>query len=195
MLAVVAWFLLVYVGCNWITLHHTRRVPVHFTWEVTRMPFVPAMTVIYSSLYAPIFLSPFVLRRRGELLAGAAAQAVNIAVGGICFLLFPSSLAYRPTPDPGLWRPLFDLADTANLEHNLAPSLHVALGIAVALSLARRAPRGVKILLAIWAALLAVSTMLTWQHHLVDVISGLALALVTHTFVERPLQRRLASRE
>ena len=57
------WFELIYGVADYITGIRTSRVPVHFQWELA-MPFVPAMTVFYMSIF-PLFwrglrhVSPF----------------------------------------------------------------------------------------------------------------------------------------
>ncbi|HET9301110.1 MAG TPA: phosphatase PAP2 family protein [Candidatus Polarisedimenticolaceae bacterium] len=173
------WFVLVYGGCDRLTARRTLRVPVHVPAELT-IPLVPWTIVLYMSIYLLFILGPFVLRERAEFRALIGTLASIILVAGICFLLLPASLAF-PSPadgELGIWAPLFHLADRANLDYNLAPSLHVALSVACVAAFARHA-RGIgKGLLWAWAAAIAVSTVLTHQHHLLDVAGGWLLAIL-----------------
>ena len=74
---------------------------------------------------------------------------------------------------------MFDLADRLNLTYNLVPSLHVALSLAcIAAFSTRTAPVG-KTLLWIWATGIAISTILTHQHHVIDVVTGWLLATIS----------------
>jgi hypothetical protein len=71
---------------------------------------------------------------------------------------------------------LNDLA--ASSGYNLVPSLHVAYGTGVLGACMRIVPRLLQMLYVSWLTMLALSTILTHQHHLLDVAPGFALALV-----------------
>jgi membrane-associated phospholipid phosphatase len=173
------WFEIVYAGADFLTAHRSLRVPVHFPAEL-RIPLVPAMAVFYMSIYPLFLLAPFVLRTRREFRAVVITLAVIIGCSGIVFLLLPAQLAYAPPreADLGVWADLYHAADTLNLTYNLVPSLHVALAVACAAVFVPRAPRLVKIGLWLWVSLIAASTLLTHQHHVLDVVTGWILAVV-----------------
>ncbi len=173
------WFLIVYGGADWLTAHRTLRVPVHFAAELS-IPFVPSMTVFYMSLYGLFVLAPFVLRRRREFAAAVATMAVAIGVSGLLFLLLPAQLAFAPVREDqlGAWAGIYHVADDLNLTYNLLPSLHVAFAVICVSIFAPRAPRSIGFLLWLWALLIAASTVLTHQHHVLDVIAGWLLAIV-----------------
>jgi len=178
-LFVCLWFAVVFVGADWFTAHRTTRVRVHLDAEL-HIPLVPAFTLVYMSIYALFLAAPFVLRTRREITMLAITQASATSIAGICFLLIPAKLAYTPPTDSQLggWKGLFDFADRLNLDYNLVPSLHVALSIICLELFAVHAGSGGKILLRAWGLLIAGSTLLTHQHHLADVVTGYALALV-----------------
>ncbi len=178
-LANTFWFLLVYGGLDALTARRGFRVPVHFSAEL-RIPFVPAMTVFYMSLYLLFLMAPFVLRSRREFRAAVWTLAVVIACAGAGFLAFPARLAFPPPQEAelGSWAGLFHLADRLNLTYNLLPSLHVAMGVVCVAILAPRAPGIGKIALWSWMVLIAASTVLTHQHHVLDVVTGWLLAIV-----------------
>ncbi|MFL6291506.1 MAG: phosphatase PAP2 family protein [Thermoanaerobaculia bacterium] len=176
-LANALWFALVYGGADWLTAHRAFRVPVHFAAEL-RIPFVPGMTVFYMSLYILFFLAPFILRTRRELRALVGAMAVAILASGIAFLLFPAELAFAPArpEDLGIWAGLYRVADGLNLTYNLLPSLHVTFAVLCVSAFSPRAPRMVRVLLWLWALLIAASTVLIHQHHVLDAVTGWLLA-------------------
>jgi len=173
------WFTFVYAGADYLTGLRTFRVPVHFPAELA-IPFVPAMTVFYMSLYLFFMLAPFILRSAREFRALVITLAVMIFCSGIGFLLFPADLAFPQPPESalGIWAGLFHFADWLNLTYNLVPSLHVAFAVACAAVFSARAPMIGKMLLWLWATMIAASTVLIHQHHLLDVASGWLLALV-----------------
>ena len=172
------WFVLVYGGADRLTARHGLRVPVHLAAEL-RIPFVPAMTVFYMSLYLLFLLAPFILRTRREFRAVVLTMASVILVGGIAFLLIPAELAFSPprAAELGAWAGLYHLADSLNLTYNLLPSLHVAFAVVCVSAFSPHAPPTARAFLWLWAVLIAASTVLTHQHHILDVITGWLLAL------------------
>ncbi|HEX6899368.1 MAG TPA: phosphatase PAP2 family protein [Thermoanaerobaculia bacterium] len=177
-LANTLWFLLVYGGADALTARRAFRVPVHLPAEL-HIPFVPWMAVAYMSIYPLFFLAPFILRARHEFRAAVGAMAFVILCGGAGFLLFPAELAFPPptTGQLGAWAGLYRAADALNLTYNLLPSLHVAFAVVCAALFSPRAPGPVRLLLWSWAALIAASTVLIHQHHLLDVAAGWLLAV------------------
>jgi membrane-associated phospholipid phosphatase len=178
-LANTLWFVLVYGGMDALTARRSFRVPVHFPAELA-IPFVPAMTIFYMSVYLLFLLAPFVLRTRREFRALVITLAFAIFCGGIGFILFPADLAFAPPreEDLGIWAGMFHFADTLNLTYNLVPSLHVAFTVVCVAIFSGRAPAAGRMLLWLWAAMIAASTVLIHQHHLLDVATGWLLAVV-----------------
>ncbi len=165
------WFVFVYGGCDWLTAHRTLRVPIHLLGELS-IPFIPSATIFYVSIDLLFLAGPFVIRERREFAALILSLALATFIGGIGFLLVPAQPAYGPDVDLGVWSGLFHLADSANLTYNMAPSLHVALSVCCVAAFSRHAVARGKALLWLWAAAIALSTLLTHQHHLVDVFTG-----------------------
>ena len=62
--------------------------------------------------------------------------------------------------------------------YNLVPSLHVALTVVTVVTLWPHVGRVGKGLFMTWAVALALSTLLTHQHHVLDVASGLLLGFL-----------------
>jgi dolichol kinase len=75
-----------------------------------------------------------------------------------------------------------------DLPYNLAPSLHISLRSLVwvfyGAHLTGWVRRGVKI----WFILIGLSTLLLWQHHLVDVASGFVMGWVIAALIPDPRQ-------
>lgn len=177
-LANTLWFLLVYGGLDWWTAQRTFRVPVHLAAEL-RIPFLPWMTVFYISIYGLFLLAPFVLRSRREFRVAVVAMALATTLAGVGFLLVPAQLAFAPAREDqlGIWAGLYHLADDLNLTYNLVPSLHVTFAVICVALFSPRASRPVRAALWLWALLIAASTVLTHQHHVLDAVTGWLLAL------------------
>jgi membrane-associated phospholipid phosphatase len=175
-LAVAAWFELVYAGANFVTAQHHYRVRVHFPAEL-RIRFMPATVLAYVSIYPLFWSAPFILRSRRELRSLAVALAVVIGVAGLFFLALPARSVFPPLPDMGAWTGLVRGTKWVALENNLMPSLHVALTVVCVAVYARQAKSVAKVLLWLWAATIAASTLFLHQHYVADVITGFALGL------------------
>jgi membrane-associated phospholipid phosphatase len=178
------WFVLVYGGMDALTARRSFRVPVHFLTELA-IPFVPAMTLFYMSIYLLFWMAPFILRTRREFRALVITLAFAILCGGVGFLLFPADLAFAQPreEDLGMWAGMFHFADKLNLTYNLLPSLHVAFAVICVAIFSARAPVAGKVALWFWAAMVAASTVLIHQHHLLDTATGWLLALVCVKYV------------
>lgn len=179
------WFVLVYGGCDALTAHRALRVRVHLDCELS-IPFIPEMVLVYMSIYFLFFAAPFILRRKLEFLTLALVLDVIILIAGIGFLLIPAQLAFPPEANLGAFPGLFRFADRLNLTYNLVPSLHVALSVACVATFAARTGLGGKIALWAWALAISASTLLTHQHHVVDVIAGWLLALLVSKLIPQP---------
>lgn len=178
-------FALVYGGADRLTSLHSARWRLDLPGELA-IPFLPPLAAIYLSMNVILGLAPWVLRREGEFEALCKTLSAELLVAGVFFVLFPIALMFPSPSVTGFWAPFFRTADALNLDHNLFPSLHVAFACTTAAAFgARRGPTG-RFILNIWAAAVAASTVLTHQHHLLDVLGGWALAAAAHRLVLRP---------
>ena len=178
------WWVFVYFGADWVTGLRSERVGVHFDAELN-MPFVPVFILAYRSLDLQFLIGPFVLRTSAEIRALIQALFGVTGVAGVCFLVLPAELAYAPVVVPEFWSDIFDFNRQIVLRYNMVPSLHVALST-VALA-AYGTCRGVwgKALLALWGGVIALSTLLTHQHHVLDVVTGCLLGWAGYRLLYR----------
>ncbi len=176
------WFALVYGGCDWLTAHRSLRVPIHLPIELS-IPLIPGAVLIYMSIYVLFLIGPFIVRDRREFIALICALALATLIGGVGFLLIPSRAAFGPPGDLGVWASLFNFADRLNLDYNMVPSLHVALSVCCITAFAKHASQPGRMLLWAWAAAIALSTLFTHQHHVVDAISGWAVGAAAYRLV------------
>ena len=168
-------FLIVYGSCNWITARRANVGTIYFEWERV-IPFVPFLILPYMSIDLFFVVAPFLCRTDRELSILAKRIALAIIVAGICFLLFPLRFAFpRPHAD-GWLGALFDWFRGMDAPYNLLPSLHAALML-ILLDVYVRHTRGlVRIAIIIWFILIALSPVLTYQHHVIDILGGVVLA-------------------
>ena len=175
-------FFSVYPACNWLTAQRNEIYPLYLQSELN-IPLVPEFFWVYMSMYGLFLLPPFVLNP--EQLKRLGKQLVVVTVlSGILFLLIPTELGFvRIEPQDLLYQGLFEQLFTIDLPHNLVPSLHVVFSAVIALALLEGISRSyIKLALWIWLVLLCLSTLLVHQHHLLDVFSGLLIAVLSYFY-------------
>ena len=187
-------FVVVYGGTNWLT---AQRADADvrtwaFAWELAAVPYVPLLVVPYMSLDLFFFMAPFLCRDERELRAFSRRVVFVILAAAALFLLLPLKLAWpeRPRVD-GWFGDFVEHSCTApflmEYPHNLFPALHITFCMVVGEVYGRHTRGVVRIGLYAWFGLIALSTVLTWQHHLVDVTGGLVLAaFALHLFRTQP---------
>ncbi len=140
-------------------------------------PVLPLWTLVYGSLYFAVFLPMVVVRHEEHLRRTLWALVMVWVVGSIGWLFYPTVLP-RPASAAigegfGAWT--LRIAYGMDAPYNCFPSLHVAQPFLAAFTgglVSRRLGR-----FAIgWASLVALSTLFTKQHYVVDVIAGIILA-------------------
>ena len=148
-----------------------------FAWEL-RIPFVPALILPYMSIDLFFVGSFFLCEDRIELRTHARRIAVAILAAGSVFLVFPLTTGY-PRPEVSGWSGwLFEFLWSFDRPHNLAPSLHVALASLLWPLYARHTRGRLQWFLNGWFTLMVLSPLFTWQHHLLDVVTGAMLGQV-----------------
>jgi protein-tyrosine phosphatase/membrane-associated phospholipid phosphatase len=185
-------FMLVYGGTNWLT---AQRPEAHvntwyFAWEPEILPFVPALLVPYMSIDLFFFLAPFVCLSEREMRVLARRVVFSILTAAALFLLLPLKLAWPELPAVDGWFGYFVRKSVTapflmEYPHNLFPALHITLCAILTDFYARHTRGTLRVLVYVWSALIVVSTVLTWQHHLVDVAGGFVVAgFAFHLFRE-----------
>ncbi|MBI3862574.1 MAG: phosphatase PAP2/dual specificity phosphatase family protein [Planctomycetia bacterium] len=168
-------FLVVYSGTNWLTSLRSGVGTWRYAWEDS-IPFVPWMIVPYMSIDLFFVIAPFLCRSRAELQIFASQIALAIVAAGTCFLLFPLRLAVEPPAVTGGVAVIFDWFRGLDQPYNLCPSLHIALRTILAATYARHLLGISRVAAHVWFSLIGFSTLLTYQHHVVDVAGGFVLA-------------------
>lgn len=142
------------------------------------VPVLPAWALIYGALYLFLILLPvIVIQDEGLLRATVRGWLALWLTSYAIFWMFPT-VAPRPPIVDGEGFPAWGLRFLyhADPPHNCFPSLHVAHTV-LAAAATRRVHPGVGALAYACAALVALSTLFTKQHYVVDVLAGVGMAL------------------
>lgn len=106
-----------------------------------------------------------------------------------CFLTFPFKFEVQRPELEGIFGTLFNLLMGFDLPFNQAPSLHIILVVILWDFYRRHLPSAWQWLVHFWSGLIALSVLTTWQHHFIDVPTGLLVgALCLWLFPLMPQQ-------
>ena len=180
-------FLVVYGACNWLTAQRADVGTWYFEWE-RRIPFLAFMILPYMSIDLFFVAGPFLCESREELRTLARRIVMAIVAAAAGFLLLPLRFAFERPDAAGWLGAIFDSFRMLDQPHNLVPSLHITL-LTILTDLYARHTRGLlRAGLLVWLGLVGLSTVFTYQHHVIDVVGGLALAVVCFWAVPETVQ-------
>jgi protein-tyrosine phosphatase len=169
-------FFVSYAFTNWITGLRTNVPELAFGWE-RGIPFLAWTIVPYWSTDLFYAASLLLCRTRAEL---HTLGRRLIAVQALCcagFVLVPLRFGFeRPHPDE-LFGRMFDALSSFDRPFNQAPSLHIALTAVLWAAYERHFTGWARWLIRGWFSLTALSTLTTFQHHFIDLPTGLWVGL------------------
>jgi protein-tyrosine phosphatase len=178
-------FEIFYNACNLYTATRSDVGSFSFSWE-SKIPFIPAMIVPYWTLNLFFITSFFVCTTLTELTILRRRVATAILTACACFLLFPLTLTFPRPQVNGFFGFLFDALRSFDQPHNLAPSLHVGLRTLLWPVFIPRTRGILNLFLRVWFLLIGVSTLFTYQHQVMDVVTGWVLALFCMHLIAEP---------
>lgn len=165
-------FFITYGGANQWAADQAEVPSIVFAWE-RHIPLLPWTILPYWSIdlfYGlSLLMAPSLFLLRRHVLRLLTAQFVSVG----CFVLWPLRFSTsRPALD-GWEGVLFDALASFDLPYNQAPSLHIVLLVVLWDFYRRLLKGGWRWLLHGWSALIAVSVLTTYQHHFIDVPTGM----------------------
>lgn len=144
--------------------------------------YIPFMSwTIVPYLTSGIFFSTvFFFCKNNEQLANLSKRLLFIIlVAGTVYLIIPLKFSFiRPVGENTLFQFLFQFLENVDSPYNEAPSLHIAFAF-IFWTVFRNFNKKWRNVLAVWLVLLGLSTLTTYQHHLIDVLTGAILAQIS----------------
>ena len=175
-------FITIYGLAGWLTSLRADVGTWAFNWERS-LPFVSWLIVPYMSLDLFFVSAPFLCTARAELSVFRRRMTLAILVAGAMFVLMPLGFAF-PRPAPTDWTAsIFGVLHGFDRPFNLFPSLHISILMILAGTYHRHTRGLVRWLMHGWFALIALSTVLTYQHHAIDVVGGFVLGVFTYYLI------------
>ena len=153
------------------------------------IPLSPVWSVAYASLILAALLPAFVLHQQELIQRTVKAFLFAWLFSYAVFLAYPT---YTPRPaevtEQGFFPWVMVAIYSTDVEYNCLPSLHVAQCFLAAFA-CHKVNRPVGHVAFVWAALVALSTLFTKQHYVLDVITGGLLGWLGYRIFMSPYPR------
>jgi protein-tyrosine phosphatase len=177
----IAWLLVLgpfffasYGFATWVTAQRSDVGFIVFAWE-RQVPLLPWTIVPYWLVDLLYGLSLLLCTTRRQLDTHAARLLVTQLLAVSAFLVFPLRCTFERGDVKGVFGWMFDVLMSFDQPYNQAPSLHIALLVVLLEPYLRAIPRAWHALVYAATLLIGVSVLTTWQHHFVDIPTGLWL--------------------
>ncbi|PSH66827.1 phosphatase PAP2/dual specificity phosphatase family protein [Phyllobacterium sophorae] len=169
-------FYISYGATNWLASQRANVPNITFTWEHA-IPFMAWTIFPYWSINFFYGLSLFLNDTpiQVDRLAKRYLTAQVVAVS--CFILFPLTAIFQKPATSGASGFLFDLLGGFDKPFNQAPSLHIALLVIIWMHWHRRLSGGALRIWHAWCTLIGLSVLTTYQHHFIDIPTGVLLGV------------------
>ena len=95
-----------------------------------------------------------------------------VLASAVFYLLIPLKFGWARPESSGWTAPLFHELYANDLPFNLAPSLHISLRSLIWVAFAAHLRGWLRTVVKVWFIIVGISTLLIWQHHLIDVVEG-----------------------
>ena len=174
LIVVAAIFYASYGATNALASARANVPEIYFAWE-RAVPFWAWSIVPYWSLNLLYALGFFLCRDSRELARYVTQLLAAQIIATLFFIAFPLQMSWEKPAVSGLSGFLFSSLAAFDLPFNQAPSLHIILCVVVGAFYLRKA-RAVwlKAALVAWFVLIGFSVLTTYQHHFIDIPTGLA---------------------
>ena len=166
-------FVIGYGGANWLASQQSMHLQIYRNPELA-IPLVPEMIWAYLSINLLFVLPLFSLDISELRLLGRRMIAATLIAVGV-FVVMPTTIGFARLDLSREANLAFELLYALDHPYNCVPSLHVAYSALIILAVAQRSHLWVKALFACWLVLVMASTVLTHQHHLIDIAAALAM--------------------
>ncbi len=149
---------------------------ITFSWEHA-IPFMAWTIFPYWSINLFYGLSLFLNDTPVEVDRLAKRYLTAQVVAVTCFIAFPLTAIFQKPPTSGASGFLFDLLGGFDKPFNQAPSLHIALLVIIWTQWRLRLSGATLWVWHAWCTLIGLSVLTTYQHHFIDIPTGVLLGI------------------
>jgi len=172
-----AFFFASYTFANAVTARRAHVPSIVFGWE-HQIPFIAWTIIPYWTTDLFYSIGMFLCRTRAELRTYVTRLRLVQLICVAGFLLFPLRFSFERPAVTGFAGRLFSVLASFDGPYNQAPSLHVALTTILWTTYGKHFHGAVLWLIRLWFVMMALSTLTTYQHHFIDLPTGLAVGLL-----------------
>ncbi|MCZ4281286.1 dual specificity protein phosphatase family protein [Kiloniella laminariae] len=166
-------FFLLYGSVNYISLLRAPHPAVFAEWEKS-IPFIPEFILPYMSSDLVFVVAFFLCQSRREIQVLGLRYGTAIVLSALFFLLLPLQFSFVRPSVTGWPAILFDLL-SLDQPFNQFPSLHISLGFLAWQQISRQLKGIAFAAITLWFVLIGASTVLVFQHHMIDILGGVAV--------------------
>jgi hypothetical protein len=183
-------FFTVYPFCNFLTSKREFRLQLYLPAEL-EVPFISHFVWLYMSMYLLFLLIPFCVNFKSLNLLGRN-MVIGTIIAGLIFLILPTESGFlRIAPESGIYSGIFSAIFKVDLPHNMVPSLHVVYCGLILLTMAADSKTAlIKSVYISWLILICLSTVFVHQHHILDIVAGLVLAVFLRSRMTAAVKQR-----
>ncbi len=150
-----------------------------------KIPFIPAFASVYFSAYILGNMAYILLFMDPELFRVVVGHLILLIVAILCYVLFPCRVNRRENLSvTNVSTYLISKFQHTSKPYNSFPSMHCAYCFFTAFVIFHYVGFAVGVIMLVWASLVALSTLLTKQHHLIDVFAGAGLASLVYWIIQ-----------
>lgn len=181
-------FNVTYTSTNWYAEYN--QVEASFITSLDlMMPFIPWMILPYLSSAVFFLLAFYLCKHRRNFYQLNQSLLIATLVAGYFFYFYPLYFGPYATGTATVigqpWDWLFGMLRTIDKPYNQMPSLHIIYGVILWFSLMQITKPITKVVVSVGIFTLLISTLLTHQHRIIDVITGLVFAVVILRFTKQ----------
>lgn len=170
-------FMTVYNFAAWYT-SKAEKVP-SFVFDFEKyIPFLPWSIIPYMTsgiFFCSVF---FMCKEREQLTVLTKRMLFTTVTAGVCFIAFPLQFSLaKPGTNGSILDYSFQFLKIFDSPFNQSPSLHISYAF-IFWTVFRRLKK-FRTFLMVWLIVLGISTLTTYQHHFMDILSGTVLAHIS----------------
>lgn len=176
-LTLLGW-LIIYFFVNRLQVEPDRCLDMGLPID-RKIPFVPFFALVYFSTYIFVILPFLVLSDARQFYWMLVSFSSISVISSLIHAIVPSKIErVEQVKAAGVSGKLLNLFQMTCKPYGNFPSMHVGLSVPVVVAIFITFGAAAGSMALVWAILIAISTLLTKQHYILDVLAGFAAGLI-----------------
>jgi len=178
-----------YLLTNQLPIFKPQRL--FFMPKENNIPFIDWSIAIYFSIFIQILIAALILNKE-KYSKGVIMASLIIFLHLPIFILFPTCLPRTALnmPAASILKLAYRTMHTIDPPNNCFPSLHISISFLTTYILWQQSKK-LGIIFFIWSLAIAISTLTTKQHYIIDIIGGLCIFALVSIITDFKLKTRV----